>query len=395
MLPSSRLIPSRATLRRLFPYRLGLRLPREDLSPEDSRDHHPAAFLRRRPRPSTASAPLIVHHPYDGREVGVPRYATADQVERAVAAAAAVVDEAAALPAHVRAAALDHVSRRLAERADEVARLITAENGKPIKWARAEVAGRSPRSGGRPRRPGAFSGELQRLDTDPAAAGRIAAGPAGPARGRCSGISPFNFPLNLVAHKVAPAIAVGRADRAQAGSGHPAVGAAAGRAAGRDRPAGRHVLGAADAQRPRRRAGRRPRLPVVSFTGSGPVGAQIRAAGAAQARHPRAGRQRGRGDLRGLDVRRGPRLRGRRASPPSPTTRPARAASRCSGSSCTPTCMTGWPTLVAEKVAALRTGDPADEATEVGPLISERGGPTRRGLGRRGGRRRGQGPHRG
>ena len=90
-------------------------------------------------RPAEGTEPLPVRHPYDGREVGRTSHATPDQVEAAVAAAAAVADRAAALPAYVRAEALAHVSRRLAERAEEVARLITAESGKPIRWARIEV----------------------------------------------------------------------------------------------------------------------------------------------------------------------------------------------------------------------------------------------------------------
>jgi aldehyde dehydrogenase (NAD+) len=64
---------------------------------------------------------------------------TDEQVEEAVAAAYAVRDEFAATPAYVRAAALDHVSKRLMERSEEIAQLISAENGKPIKWARVEV----------------------------------------------------------------------------------------------------------------------------------------------------------------------------------------------------------------------------------------------------------------
>ena len=105
-----------------------------------------------------------------------------------------------------RAGALDHVSRRLAERADEVAALITAESGKPLKWARLEVARAVStfRWGAEEAR--RWSGTLQRLDTDPAATGRMALVRRVP-RGPVLGIAPFNFPLNLVAHKVAPAIA--------------------------------------------------------------------------------------------------------------------------------------------------------------------------------------------
>src|SRR5512142_1686613 len=156
-------------------------------------------------RPETSDDELVVTNPYDGRAVGRTANATPDQVERAVAAAASVAPAAAALPAHARAAALDHVSRRIAERADEVARLITAENGKPVRWSRAEVARASSTFRWAAEEARRFSGELQRLDTDAASTGRLAVVRRFP-RGPVLGISPFNFPLNLAAHKLAPAI---------------------------------------------------------------------------------------------------------------------------------------------------------------------------------------------
>ncbi|WP_431869671.1 aldehyde dehydrogenase family protein [Nocardiopsis eucommiae] len=151
---------------------------------------------------------LTVRNPYTGGTAGVVSVPTEAQVEAAVSAAHAVAAEAAALPAHVRAGALDHVSRRIGERAEEIAQVITAESGKPIKWSRAE-AGRAVSvfrwAAEEARRD---SGELQRLDTDPGGTGRMALVRRVP-KGPVLGISPFNFPLNLVAHKVAPAIAVG------------------------------------------------------------------------------------------------------------------------------------------------------------------------------------------
>ncbi len=159
--------------------------------------------------PATGTGTSEVTHPYDGRVVGTVSVPTDAQVEEAVAAAHAAVGPFSATPAHVRSAALDHVARRLAERAEEFARLITAENGKPIKWARGEVgravsvfrwaAEEARRFNG---------GQAQRLDTDPGGTGRLALTRRFP-RGAVLGIAPFNFPLNLVAHKVAPAIAVG------------------------------------------------------------------------------------------------------------------------------------------------------------------------------------------
>ncbi|WP_089156705.1 aldehyde dehydrogenase family protein [Micromonospora sp. NBS 11-29] len=228
-------------------------------------------------RPAHGEGELTVTHPYDGQAVGRTTFATDDQVEAAVADAARVAAVAAALPAHVRTAALDHVSRRLAERTDEVASLITAENGKPMKWARAEV-GRAVSvfrwAAEEARR---FSGELQRLDTDPAATGRIALVRRVP-RGPVLGITPFNFPLNLVAHKVAPALAVGAPIVVKPAPATPLSALLLGEIlAGTDLPEGMFSV----LPLPNERAAELvadPRLPVVSFTGSGPVGAAIRRA---------------------------------------------------------------------------------------------------------------------
>ncbi|MEU2333750.1 aldehyde dehydrogenase family protein [Streptomyces sp. NPDC013172] len=160
-------------------------------------------------RQVTGEDTFDVTSPWDGRLVGRVGVPTDAQVEEAVAAAYAVRDEFAATPAHVRAAALDHVSRRLAERTEEIAQLISAENGKPIKWARGEVgravsvfrfaAEEARRFNG---------GEAQRLDTDLGGQGRLALTRRFP-KGVVLGIAPFNFPLNLCAHKIAPAIAAG------------------------------------------------------------------------------------------------------------------------------------------------------------------------------------------
>ncbi|WNM41031.1 aldehyde dehydrogenase family protein [Micromonospora halotolerans] len=228
-------------------------------------------------RPAHGEGELTVTHPYDGRTVGRTTLATPDQVEAAVAAAADVAAAAAALPAHARAAALDHVSRRLADRADEVAALITAENGKPVKWAKAEVGRAVSTFRWAAEEARRFSGELQRLDTDPAATGRIALVRRVP-RGPVLGIAPFNFPLNLVAHKVAPAIAVGAPIVVKPAPATPLSALLLGEIlAETDLPEGMFSV----LPLPNERAAELvadPRLPVVSFTGSGPVGAAIRRA---------------------------------------------------------------------------------------------------------------------
>jgi aldehyde dehydrogenase (NAD+) len=132
----------------------------------------------------------------------------ASDVEDAVAAAAAAFDETRVLPLHRRAEALAHVSRRLVERADEVAELIAREGGKPLKWAKVEAARAASTfrwAAEECRRDG---GELMRFDSEEALgsrAGIVRRFPLGPVLA----ITPFNFPVNLVAHKMAPALAVG------------------------------------------------------------------------------------------------------------------------------------------------------------------------------------------
>jgi acyl-CoA reductase-like NAD-dependent aldehyde dehydrogenase len=214
---------------------------------------------------------LPVHHPYDGDEIATVSVPSAAQVERAVAAAVDVARELRTTPAYVRAAALDHVSRSLADRADEVAEMITAENGKPLRWATLEVnrAVSTFRFAAEEAR--RFSGEFQRLDTDPAAVGRLAVTRRVP-RGPVLGIAPFNFPLNLVAHKVAPAIAVGAPIIVKPAPRTPLSALLLGELlAETDLPEGAFsvlVVGNEETQA----LVRDPRLPVVSFTGSGPVG---------------------------------------------------------------------------------------------------------------------------
>lgn len=317
-------------------------------------------------RAQTGDGSFEVHNPYDGSVAAVVSVPTTDQVERAVAAAQAVSREAARLPAHVRADALTAVSAGLAERGEELARLITAESGKPLKWSRVEVARAVSTFRWAAEEARRFSGEVQRLDTSPGAHGRIGLVRRF-ARGPVLGIAPFNFPLNLVAHKVAPAIAVGAPIVVKPAPKTPLSALVLGELfAGTDLPDGMFSVLTV----PNDRAGdlvADPRLPVVSFTGSGPVGWGILDAvprkhvtlelGGSAAAVVCA-------DYPDLDW----------------------AASRCAtfanyqgGQSC----ISVQRVLVArplydefvarlvKHVEALRTGDPWDEATDVGPLIDQ------------------------
>jgi acyl-CoA reductase-like NAD-dependent aldehyde dehydrogenase len=126
-------------------------------------------------RQATGEDSFDVTNAWDGRVVGTVSVPTAEQVEEAVAAAHAAEALFAATPAHVRSAALDHVAKGLTERSEEIAQLISAENGKPVKWARGEV-GRAVSvfrwASEEARR--FNSGEAQRLDTDAGGVGRLA-----------------------------------------------------------------------------------------------------------------------------------------------------------------------------------------------------------------------------
>lgn len=225
-------------------------------------------------RPATGDAELTVTNSHDGRVVGVCSVPTAGQVEEAVAAAAAVQKQAAALPVHVRAEALAHVSRRLAERAEEIARLIMEENGKPIFWARGEVNRAISTFRFAAEETRRLGGEAVRLDTEAASAGRLAYVSRVP-HGPVLAITPFNFPLNLVAHKVAPAIAVGAPIIVKPAPATPISSLVLGEILAETAlPEGMFSV----LPVPNDRAAALvddPRLPIVSFTGSGPVGYAI------------------------------------------------------------------------------------------------------------------------
>ncbi|MEU1469553.1 aldehyde dehydrogenase family protein [Streptomyces sp. NPDC005761] len=226
-------------------------------------------------REATGEESFDVTNSWDGRLVGTVSVPTEAQVEEAVAAAHAVRDEFAATPAHVRAAALDHVARRLTERTEEIAQVISAENGKPIKWARGEV-GRAVSvfrfASEEARR--FNSGDAQRLDTDAGGTGRLGLTRRFP-RGTVLGIAPFNFPLNLSAHKVAPAIAVGAPIILKPAPATPISSLILGELlAETDLPAGSwSVLTVPNDRMPA--LVQDERLPVISFTGSAPVGYSI------------------------------------------------------------------------------------------------------------------------
>ena len=162
-------------------------------------------------RVTTADA-MVVRSPYDGSEVGTVPACRAAEVDRAVAAARARLDEAAtgATPfaAHERAAVLDRAAALLAERTEEFARTIAAEAAKPLRTARVEAQRAVDTFRFSAAEARTLAGDVVPLDASAAGVGKLGLTLRVPI-GVVAAISPFNFPLNLVAHKVAPAIAAG------------------------------------------------------------------------------------------------------------------------------------------------------------------------------------------
>lgn len=320
--------------------------------------------------PATTDEVLEVTNPSTDKIVGRVSVPSDAHIEQAVAAAAAVAPEAAALPAHVRAEALSHVSRRLAERADELARLITAENGKPLKWARIEAARAVSTFRWAAEEARRFGPTTMRLDTDAAATGRLALIhriPYGPVLG----IAPFNFPLNLVAHKVAPAIAVGAPIVVKPATATPLSALVLGEIiAETDLPAGMMSVLPVSSERASALVADE-RLPVISFTGSSPVGWGLRHS------QPRKHMTL---ELGGNGAAVVCADYSADADLDWAATRIATFSNYQAGQSCIAvqrvfvdrSLYDSFLDRLVTKVGSLNTGDPADEATDVGPMVDQK-----------------------
>jgi acyl-CoA reductase-like NAD-dependent aldehyde dehydrogenase len=149
---------------------------------------------------------LEVRSPYDGSLVGRVAKGGSAEAKHAVEAAQRAMGEP--LPAHERAAILDRTAHLIEARAEEIARTICAEAGKPMKAARIEAARAQSTFTMAAVEARKLAGDVVPMDASPAGAGKVALTLRVPI-GVVGAISPFNFPFNLVAHKVAPALAAG------------------------------------------------------------------------------------------------------------------------------------------------------------------------------------------
>ncbi|OSZ65310.1 aldehyde dehydrogenase [Sphingomonas sp. IBVSS1] len=169
------------------------------------RDQYPLYVAN---RPEQPNADLVVTDKFTGLPATRVAQADAAMIDRAIAAAVAAAAPMAAMASYERQAVLAHCVTRFTERQDELAHALCIEAGKPIRDARGEVGRLIDTFRIAAEESVRMCGEVQPLDISARARGyqgmwkRVPIGP-------CSFISPFNFPLNLAAHKIAPAIAVG------------------------------------------------------------------------------------------------------------------------------------------------------------------------------------------
>ena len=155
-----------------------------------------------------ANEDLAVTDKFTGEVATRVALADATMIDAGIAAAVEAAEPMARMAAYERQAVLTHCIHRFTERAEELALALCVEAGKPIKDSRGEVGRLIDTFRIAAEESVRMTGEVQPLDIAPRARGyqgmwkRVPIGP-------CSFISPFNFPLNLAAHKIAPALAVG------------------------------------------------------------------------------------------------------------------------------------------------------------------------------------------
>ncbi len=155
-----------------------------------------------------AQAYTTLKSPYSGEFIAEVAEATAEDVNAAIQAASDARAEMRAMPAHQRSAILEKLADLLEERRAEAARIIAREASKPWKAALAEVDRTVQTYKFAAEEAKRIHGETIPLDAAPGGEGRMAYTLKEPV-GVVGAITPFNFPMNLVAHKVGPALAAG------------------------------------------------------------------------------------------------------------------------------------------------------------------------------------------
>jgi acyl-CoA reductase-like NAD-dependent aldehyde dehydrogenase len=307
---------------------------------------------------------LEVRSPYSGDVVGRVAKGGAAETRRAIDAAEEAMRSP--LPAHKRAEILVRVAGALGRRHDEVARTICDEAGKPMKAARVEAKRAMSTFTMAAVEARKLAGEMVPMDASQAGEGKLAFTIRIPV-GVVGAISPFNFPLNLVAHKLAPALAAGCAVVAKPASQTPLSALVLAELmveAGLPPGWVNVVVGSSGEIGDVLIADERVKL--LTFTGSGAVGWGLR---------ERAPKKRVTLELGNAT----PVVVAADANLDEAATRLAANAFSFAGQSCISVqrvyaegaAYDGLLERFLPKVEALKVGDPADEDTDVGPVIDE------------------------
>ena len=219
---------------------------------------------------------LEVRNRYSQQLIQTLREPTLKDLDAAIGAAEAAFPQMRRMPAYRRSAVLMQLRDRLGAERERFARLITAEAGKPIRDARTEVGRALLTLTIAAEEAKRIEGELLPLDVAEAGEGRLGLTrrfPIGPV----GAITPFNFPLNLVLHKLAPAIAAGNTLVLKPSPRTPLTALAlAELAAGSDLPQGALQVLPGGAEIGQAMAAD-PRLKMLTFTGSAAVGWALKA----------------------------------------------------------------------------------------------------------------------
>jgi acyl-CoA reductase-like NAD-dependent aldehyde dehydrogenase len=307
---------------------------------------------------------LDVRSPYSGDIVGRVAKAGADETRSAIDAAEGAMREP--LPAHKRAEILVRVAGALGRRHEEAARLISDEAGKPLKAARVEAARAMSTYTFAAVEARKLAGEMVPMDAAQAGEGKLAFTLRRPI-GVVGAISPFNFPLNLVAHKIAPALAAGCAVVLKPASATPLSAlllAELEEEAGLP-PGWLNVLAGPAAE-----IGdvivEDERVKLITFTGSSGVGWKLK---------ERAAKKRVNLELGNAT----PLIVAADADLPTAATKVAQNAFAFAGQSCISvqrvyverSAYDEFVHQLVPLVEALKVGDPGDDDTDVGPVIDE------------------------
>jgi glyceraldehyde-3-phosphate dehydrogenase (NADP+) len=312
---------------------------------------------------SGQTAPVV--NPFNGQVIAELSQAAESDVEEAIASTSGAAATMGRLPAYVRYDILQQIAALIYRRRDQFASTITAEAGKPITDAKREVSRAVQTFTIAAEEAKRIPGEVVPLDWTPGSdfhLGILRRFPIGPVLG----ITPFNFPLNLVAHKVAPAVAAGNPILIKPAPQTPLTALLLGEIALEAGlpPGGLNVVPCDNALA--ERCVMDPRFKLLSFTGSAPVGWMLKS---------KCGKKK-------VTLE----LGGNAGVVIEPDADLDLAAQRCAtggfgyaGQTCISvqrifahhSIVDLFTTKLLMNVARLKAGDPTDDATTIGPLIDQ------------------------